>query len=327
MHWRQSRCIDLDVTFKLNRKFLAAIFSILVIVSFGLGMTTTGTVASASSSDHFEIKTANASIEVRTEGKLPISTEALRKYVNDAIRAVLKYYGRFPLKNTVIIVRAKETGGIGYGNTNYDHETNCGVIQLALGPETTETKLDQSWMMTHEMMHLAFPFESRDWMAEGIATYIEPIGRLRTGILSREAYWRDLIDSCPKGLEDDQKGLNYANTIHRIYWGGAIYCLKADIEIRRQTKNQYGLEDALRAVLNKGGNIASDWTGEKALSVGDKALKLHVLENLYDRLAVKTEPIDLQAIWLELGVKTNGATVSFDDSAPLASVRKAIEGK
>ncbi len=310
----------------MYQKFLAAIFSFLVLSSCTMDRMSAGAVAKDNAPAQFEIKLAKASIKVRTEGTLPVSTEVLKKYVNDAVAAVLKYYGQFPLRETVITVRTKEHGGIGYGHTNYDDENNCGVIYLGLGPETTEAKLDKSWMLTHEMMHLAFPNSSQDWLAEGIATYIEPIGRLRIGKLTQEEFWRDMVDNCPKGQEGVHKGLNEADSIHRIYWGGAIYCLKADIDIRQQTKNRYGLEDALRAVANQGGNIGSDWTGDQALSIGDKALKIHVLENLYDRLAVKDETVDLKAIWQDLGVKEDGSTITFDDTAPLAAVRKAIEG-
>jgi hypothetical protein len=33
---------------------------------------------------------------------------------------------------------------------------------------------------------------------------------------------------------------------------------------------------------------------------------------------------DLDQLWKELGVKRQGKTVTFDDSAPLAAIRRAI---
>jgi hypothetical protein len=36
--------------------------------------------------------------------------------------------------------------------------------------------------------------------------------------------------------------------------------------------------------------------------------------------------IDLEALWKQLGVVHRGRKVTFDDSAPLASIRKAITG-
>ena len=38
----------------------------------------------------------------------------------------------------------------------------------------------------------------------------------------------------------------------------------------------------------------------------------------------KAVPVDLAALWKELGVERQGDTAVFDDQAPLAGVRKAI---
>ncbi|MBX9721230.1 MAG: hypothetical protein K2X81_07540, partial [Candidatus Obscuribacterales bacterium] len=121
------------------------------------------------------------------------------------------------------------------------------------------------------------------------------------------------------------KGLNQAHSIDRIYWGGAIYCLLADIEIRKKTKNKAGLETALRAIANSGGDIASDWSAQKAITVGDRAVGVTVLKDLYNRMALHSETVDLGKVWKELGVKVVDNKTIFDDSAPLASIRKAIE--
>jgi hypothetical protein len=38
----------------------------------------------------------------------------------------------------------------------------------------------------------------------------------------------------------------------------------------------------------------------------------------------KPAPVDLDALWQQLGVRKNGETVSLDDGAPLAGIRRAI---
>jgi hypothetical protein len=43
----------------------------------------------------------------------------------------------------------------------------------------------------------------------------------------------------------------------------------ADIRIRRETSNRYGLRDALRAIVSAGGNIENTWQLESALETGD----------------------------------------------------------
>ena len=49
------------------------------------------------------------------------------------------------------------------------------------------------------------------------------------------------MKSMPFGLpKEGDKGLDYTHTWGRTYWGGAIFCLLADIEIRQQTNNKNG---------------------------------------------------------------------------------------
>jgi hypothetical protein len=49
-----------------------------------------------------------------------------------------------------------------------------------------------------------------------------------------------------------------------------------------------------------------------------------VLAELHARMGAKAEDVDLDALWRRLGVRAVGETVAFEDSAPLAAVRRAI---
>jgi predicted metalloprotease with PDZ domain len=129
----------------------------------------------------------------------------------------------------------------------------------------------------------------------------------------------------PQGLPAaGDQGLNHTHTWGRTYWGGALFCLLADVEIRRHSRNRKGLVDALRAVNRAGGSIESDWPIERALRVGDTAAGGKVLMSLYEQMAAKPMPVDLPDLWRQLGVRREAGQVIFDDSAPLAKVRAAI---
>jgi predicted metalloprotease with PDZ domain len=129
----------------------------------------------------------------------------------------------------------------------------------------------------------------------------------------------------PKGepAEGDQ-GLDNTHTWGRTYWGGAMFCLLADVRIRERTGNRKGLQDALRGILNGGGNITKDWDIEKALALGDKATGTTVLRDLYKEMRDKPAPADLDALWKKLGVELKDIAVTFDDKAPEANIRKAM---
>jgi hypothetical protein len=84
------------------------------------------------------------------------------------------------------------------------------------------------------------------------------------------------------------------------------------------------LENALRGILGAGGDIRKDWNLEDALRTGDRAVGVNVLQPLYTRMKDKPVRVDLDRLWTQLGVQSDGASVHFDDGATLAAVRRAI---
>src|SRR5260370_683666 len=122
-------------------------------------------------------------------------------------------------------------------------------------------------MMTHEMIHLTFPSvaEKHHWIEEGIATYVEPIARIRAGRLNASQMWADLMRDIPQGLPAaGDQGLDNTRTWGRTYWGGALFCLLADIGIRKHTGNAKGLQDALRAINRAGGTTGTHLALQRA---------------------------------------------------------------
>ena len=63
---------------------------------------------------------------------------------------------------------------------------------------------------------------------------------------------------------DNDRGLDRTRTWGRTYWGGALFCLMADVEIRKQTGNRVGLQDALRTILSAGGSIDKKEVADRA---------------------------------------------------------------
>ena len=102
----------------------------------------------------------------------------------------------------------------------------------------------------------------------------------------------------------------------------------ADLEIRKQTHNQKGLQDALRGILDSGGDMREDWELTKALEIGDRSIGVNVLLPLYQRMKDKSDDksdsMKLDSIWSQLGISSENGTVKFIDDAPLAAIRKSI---
>ena len=103
-----------------------------------------------------------------------------------------------------------------------------------------------------------------------------------------------------------------------------MFCLLADVDIRKRTQLRQGLQDALRAVLAASGGLRSDWPIERVLRTGDAAVGTHTLEDLYAQMKDRAMAPDLPGLWRQLGIVANGDSVHFDEQAPLAAVRRAI---
>jgi hypothetical protein len=264
----------------------------------------------------------NASID---PGQLQVSNQDLQQWARWAADSVKTYYGRYPVPN--LRLRIIPTSGRGVrGGTTFP-ASDGGFIRIHVGSETIMAGLAQDWMLTHEMVHLSFPSvaENHHWIEEGIATYVEPIARVRAGHLDAHEMWFELVRDLHQGLpQSGDEGLDHTHTWGRTYWGGALFCFLADVEIHKQTNNAKGLDDALRGILNAGGDIRKDWELTDALRTGDQAVGVSVLVPLYDKMKDKPYDVDLSAMWKDLGLERDGDTVRFIDSAPLAKTRNAI---
>ncbi|MEQ1352638.1 MAG: hypothetical protein ABLT11_01390 [Candidatus Acidiferrum sp.] len=270
---------------------------------------------------------AGSHIDITVEDeKNSIPQADLIAWVKMAAESVAGYYGRYPVPHLTLRVTPFSGHGVRHGMTWGMHG---GLIKIGLGNETTSAELMNDWMLTHEMIHLAFPSVADDhhWIEEGISTYVEPIARIRISNMKEEQMWADLIRDMPKGQpRDGDEGLDNTHTWGRTYWGGALFCFDADVEIRRQTQNKKGLQDALRGILDAGGNITNDWDLAEAFKIGDKATGVTVLTDLYNKMKDHPMPVDLAEKWKFLGIEWDGATVHLHDDAPGASIRRAITG-
>jgi hypothetical protein len=260
-------------------------------------------------------------------GKFALPQDRIMQWVKNAASSVATYYGRFPVTRDRILIEAAPGAGILRGTTWGDVDGFQAFHRMVLGEQTSQQDLDDDWEMTHELVHSAFPAmaDEHHWIEEGLATYIEPIARVQRGLLRPEKIWTDMLRDMPKGNpESSGGGLDNTPSWGRTYWGGAQFCLLADVTIREQTHNRKGLEDALRGLVNAGGTIDQEWPLRKALEIGDKATGTHVLVQLYDEMGDKPKQVELEHLWQQLGVVRSGNGVRFDDHAPLAAVRMAI---
>jgi hypothetical protein len=260
-------------------------------------------------------------------GNLDLPHDAIILWVRRAAEAVTKYYGQFPIASPRVLILPSSGSGVHNGTTWGNVGGSPAFTRIRVGEHTTSNQLHDDWMMTHELLHTGLPSlpEQNHWLEEGIAVYVEPIARVQAGQLTQERVWADMIRDMPQGNPaEGDRGLDHTPTWARTYWGGAGFCLLADIELRKQTQNRKGLQQALQAINAAGGTIDHDWPIDRTLAIADKATGTEVLSALYKKMSNDPVPIDFGTLWRELGVTLANNTITFETKAPFAQIRQAI---
>lgn len=250
--------------------------------------------------------------------------ETLLNWISVSAQAVASYYGKFPVPRLSVYIRDHEGSRIGYGST---HGTEIPYIQVNVGRKLTKADLDDDWVMTHEMTHLGFPSinGSHSWIEEGMATYIEPIARARVGTNTSVDVWHDLLRHLPRDLPQyGNSGMEDADNFNEIYWGGALFWLLADVEIRKQTANHHNLAEVFQHLVARGGIISQDWDLKDLLGECDRAVGKRIFNNIYNQMTVTPIKVNVTSLWQQLGVELRGNEVVFNDNAPLAQIRRSI---
>jgi hypothetical protein len=277
----------------------------------------------AGNSESVEVGGSTLDVEIDSD-TFELGRTALLDWVVRSANAVTVYFGRFPVTRARVQITVTQFDRVSNGVSFGDGGPRC---RISVGRHSTLAALYNDWVLTHEMIHFSFPSvdDRHRWIEEGISTYVEPIARASVGILTAERVWADMLRSMSQGLpQAGDRGLDQTHTWARTYWGGALFCLVADVEIRKRTGNSKGLRDALRAINGAGGTIDVDWSLERALAIGDKATDGGTLMELYGRMASRPVTVDLPHMWTQLGVVSTGQGVVLDDRAPWAAIRSGI---
>jgi hypothetical protein len=302
----------------------------LLIRGVAAALTASCAIAHGACPDHVaaEIKVGESSVCVFIDdAALSKQQPMLRTWIERSAQIVADYYGRFPAPLLILRLQGMDGSGVGGGRTTNDAGL---LIQMRVGRNSTSGTLAADWVLVHEMVHLALPEvgRSHSWLAEGLATYVEGVARAQFGNRDIADFWAEARHSMPLGLpQAGEGGMDQSHSWGRTYWGGALYCLQADVAIREQRANRVGLQTALRAILSETGGYAFDSDIVDVLRIGDAATGTHVMYGLYGQIRATPVTADLDLFWTLLGVPVDPKTEAFNDHAPLAAIRIAITAR
>jgi hypothetical protein len=289
----------------------------------------TMSASTATSAEHAIVQVASSRFAVEVDGDAPvIGSAALLEWVRRSASIVDGYYGHFPAPRVSIRIVPGRGSGVRSGHAYPPRSIADGpTIHVDIGSTLSDDQLMHDWVLVHEMTHLALPDVGDDhaWLSEGIATYVEGVARVQAGNMSARALWEEYVSSMPKGMPvAGDEGLDRTHTWGRTYWGGALFCLVADISIRERTANRFGLQDALRSIATNSGGMAVTWPIEKVLNTGDASTGTTVLMDLYQSMATKPTAPNLPQLWARLGLEVVDGRVTLLTGTPQAAIRDAI---
>jgi hypothetical protein len=283
-----------------------------------------GTPQSRIGRDGDDVRIGTAKLHVTLDEKDESFALLVFAWIERAATAVASYYDEFPFDEARILIRTHDGRGISGGRAS---ATDLPTVRIDVGQRSTARDFQRDWRMTHEMVHFAFPEvgDRHHWIEEGLATYVEPLARARIGGLTEEDLYDEWLHRMHQGQpQPGEGGLDETSTWARTYWGGALFCFAADIEIRSRTRRRYGLRDALRAILKAGGRLDTQWPLRRALEVGDAATGVSVLVEHYEAARRRPVRVDLEGIYRRLGIRSVDGRVAVDDDSDHAALRRAL---
>jgi hypothetical protein len=274
---------------------------------------------------HTDLRVTGARLHVTLDAdQYRIGPDELTEWVRRSASIVADYYGTFPTATVEVSVKAVDGGGVHGGRA---FAQPAARIRINVGRAVSRRELLEDWVLVHEMIHLALPDvgETHAWLAEGLATYVEGVARVQAGNLDARELWREDVAAMPKGMPaPGDAGLDHTHTWGRTYWGGALFCLAADVTIRERSGNRRGLQDALRAVMRASGGMTASWPIERVFSTADAATGTTVLSEIYAAMRDAPAAPDLVDLWRRLGVHVENGVMQLETGTGSAEIRDAI---
>lgn len=257
------------------------------------------------------------------DGDLDLPREDIVAWARDSLDAAVAFWHGLPAPRVMVALLPRPgRGGVPFGRVM----SGGGVsVMVLVGQHATPRDLADDWVFIHEMIHVGQPFV-RDgmWFTEGQATYLEPLIRVRWKRQTEAEMWREFVTRMPGGVAViERTGMQHGGW-RGMYYGGAVLMMLADITLRRASQGRIGVENCFRGAGRELGPSSSRHSLRALVEACDRAVGSPVMAEVVARYGMQAGTLDLEAIWRDLGVAWDGTTLTLDDTAPLAWVRRSM---
>lgn len=233
-------------------------------------------------------------------------------------------HARIPV--TLIPSRARGGDVIPFGSVEWSTPQSVALLVRA---NATVAELRGDWVGVHELMHLTHPHvrPRAAWLTEGLATYYQVIGRLRSGRRTREALWDSFRSGVRRGrrqaaglaMGELSRTMHQSHAYSAVYWGGALLMFDLDVSLREASGGKVGLDDVLMRVLRVGSVSTVEAFGQQVDALAKRSLWREISSRHLSGAGLR----EGERLFLRCGV--TGADAVRLGEGPSAATRRAIE--
>ncbi|MDX1571732.1 MAG: hypothetical protein R3200_14725 [Xanthomonadales bacterium] len=264
-------------------------------------------------------------------GDPPADPWKIRRWLEGAARSVGSVYGSMPLESAQVLVvpigRGREP--VPWAQVRRGGGT---AVHLFINQEEPLEAFMDDWTAAHEFSHLLHPFlgASGRWLAEGLASYYQNIGRARAGLLSDRAAWEKLHAGFRRGqkntgsltLRQANKRMHDERKYMRVYWSGAAYALATDVELRLY--HGTSLDEVLAAFRKEHLPAQRLWDLKEFLAELDRISETGVFLRNYNEVIDSRSFPDLTATYRALGIKAADDQLYLGHSPDAVALRREL---
>ncbi len=254
-------------------------------------------------------------------------------WVQNTAEALAGVYGRWPRNSWRVRVRNYSSVGSDPVPWAQVNRGDPDVVSFYIDPNASQHRLENNWTAYHEFSHLLIPYRGWGdmWFSEGLASYYQNLLQARHGVFDEREMWQRLHDGFVRGRNNRRPDLSLAQlspsmrenrSFMRVYWSGAWYFFRADLDLRRRTQGRQSLDSALAAL-----NACCADAGMSARAIATKLDELTgqlLFVPLFDQVAASRALPPFEELYADLGIRLDGGLVSLLDTHPQAPLRSSM---
>lgn len=244
------------------------------------------------------------------------------------IESTTKYFNGSPKKKYLIVINESSviTDGSAFRNS---------FSQIIKGTVNKNSRTAWGHIMAHETIHLwnghtVIPKDQDEWFKEGFTDYLTNILLARTKIIDEPTFYkrfenvitrynitRDLLQNQTSIKES---GASKNKNRFLVYGGGALVGLGLDIEIRKATGNQKGLDDFMAEMYAQFGKTNIPYEYKDIVAAANKISGKN-LQWFFDDYVTGIKRIPITDYLLTMGLQLDG----YNEEVYISAVEKPTQ--